>query len=199
MREESYIPFVLICCEGEQTEPQYFNIVIRQRRIKERARVKVIGDKGQHKTLIDEAVLERNKVCQALSLDPEDVEAWAVCDKDQMPYSLAELEGHASKNNIKLAFSDPKFEIFLLQHLSRSATNLNGSQLDRLISKGLQRKGEKSAYDKTDLGSFGRLFDTEPLLLETAITNSHAVLSNKENTPYTTVHLLLARLLEMAP
>ena len=195
--KESSPIYILICCEGKQTEPQYFDIVIKQRRINRgRARVKIVGDKGQHKTLVDEAVIERGKICKQFSLGPEDIETWIVCDKDDMTCTLAELEGYVAKNQMNLAFSDPRFEIFILQHFVRSSTNATGKELEAQISKHLAAKGHKSGYIKNDLVAFRNLFDNEPRLLETAIGNSKPI-SARGETPYTTAHILLERLLTL--
>jgi hypothetical protein len=190
---------LLVCCEGKQTEPQYFNIVVKQRKINVgRAKVKVVGGRGQHQVLIDETAAERERMCRSLELTQAEIEAWAVCDKDQMACSLQELEEYAAKNQINLAFSDPRFEIFLLQHFTRSSTNDRGKGLETLLGKHLESKGHKPGYTKEDLKALYKIFDNEPLLLEAAIENS-GYIQDKDNTPYTTAHLLLARLLAMGP
>lgn len=178
--------YLLICCEGKKTEPQYFGIVIKQRRINRgRANVKVVGDKGQHMTLVNEAAIEREKLGRQFELNLDEIETWVVCDKDRMSCSLEQLEDHAAKNRVKLAFSDPRFEIFILQHFARSSTNATGKALEAQIGKHLAAKGHKHGYNKSDLAILNKLFDADPRLLETAIKNSKPI-SIKGETPYTT-------------
>lgn len=193
-----YPTVVLIVCEGEKTEPQYFDIVTKHRRVHTLTKIEIFGNKGQHKRLIDEAVVTQQQLSKTLGIELDEIEVWAVCDKDEMAISIDELIEYAASHNVQLAFSDPKFEVFFLQHFKRSATNHVGKQLDNLVHKELQKKGVKSGYSKKDLSPLISLLDNEPSLLETAIANcSH--IDNKSNTPFTTTHKLLSRLLDIAP
>ena len=188
---------ILIGTEGKETEPQYFNIVIGRKRIRQRANVMVVGRLGQHKQLVDEIVKLRAVKAANLKISEEDVECWAVCDKDTMNCTLAELEQYASSNNVQLAFSNPCFEIFLLQHLTRSASNLNAKQLAATLTTELRAINPKFKYDKTNLSWFDVLVDSDPEVLDRAIANSNYI-EDVSNTPYVTVHKLLQRLLDTA-
>lgn len=189
---------VLIGTEGKETEPQFFNIVIRRRRINSgRASVHIVKDKGQHKQLINEIVDARATLASKLKIDPSDIECWAVCDKDKMPCTLQELEEYAAVRGVSLAFSDPQFETYLLQHLVHSATNLTGRQLIALLDSELKKRGVTAGYKKTDLSWFDKLLDDDPLSLEFAIHNS-SQMTDKESTPYLTVHNLMQRLIDIA-
>ncbi len=131
---------LLICCEGKQTEPQYFTAVARLYRVAQRVNIRIVGNKGQHRALIDSAVAERLDRSRKYELDLDEIETWAVCDRDQMNSDLAELEAYAETKSIRLAFSDPKFEIFLLQHFKKSSTLLNGRKLDSELTKLFKQK-----------------------------------------------------------
>ncbi len=170
---------------------------MRQRRINSSSRVviEVVGGKGQHERLIDKALIERNKLATKLDISPEDIEVWAVCDRDVMVRTLAVLESYAKKKGVRLAFSDPRFEIFLLQHLTASATNETGKGLEALITKELHKLGINTRYDKTNLVWLSKLLDNDPQRVELAIRNSRRI-NNPKNTPYTNLHILLLRLLE---
>lgn len=193
---------VLVCCEGKETEPQYYELLIKLRRINTgQARVKIVGNKGQHKALLDKANVERQKLGESLDLALDEIEVWAVCDKDKMSCTLSELEEYADKAGVRLAFTDPRFEAYLLQHFTASSTTAAGKALDDLPTKELQKKlkgAKKISYDKTDLGNFKRIFDREPSLIEAAIKNC-TKLEDRTTVPYTTAHALLARLLDLAP
>lgn len=188
---------ILIGTEGKETEPQYFNIVIGRKRIRQRANVMVVGRLGQHKQLVDEIVKLRAVKAADFRISEEDVECWAVCDKDTMECSFAELEQYASSSNVRIAFSNPCFEIFLLQHLTRSSSNLNAKQLAARITAELRIINSKMKYDKANLSWFDVLVDTDPGILDRAIANSNYI-EDVSSTPYVTVHKLLQRLLEMA-
>src|SRR5665811_212521 len=125
---------ILVCCEGSETEPQYIRAVIKQRRINQgRAKVFVRGGRGQHLKLIDNAVTLRAEHSRKLKLRESDIEAWGVCDKDAMTCTLEELEQYAASKQVRLAFTDPSFEVFLLQHFGYSATQSSGRALQQLL------------------------------------------------------------------
>jgi len=188
---------ILIGTEGRQTEPQYFNVVINRKRIRQRANVKVIGALGQHKQLIDEIVILRANKARDLGLVESDVECWAVCDKDTMTCSLSELQEYARSKGVLLAFSNPCFELFILQHLTRSAHNGSVRELEVKITTELKKINRGLSYNKSDLTWFDQMVDSDPQVLERAIQNS-SHLEDPDNTPYLTVHHLLIRLLEMS-
>lgn len=62
---------LLICCEGK-TEKEYFLILKRLYRISA-AQVSVIGEKGQHKTLVDRTIEERDRLYKDARIDQDKV------------------------------------------------------------------------------------------------------------------------------
>lgn len=188
---------ILIGTEGKKTEPLYFNIVIDRKRIRQRANVQVIGSLGQHKQLIDEIVIKRAMKAKEVGIGEGDVECWAVCDKDRMNCTLRELEEYAASKGVILAFSNPCFELFILQHLTLSASNADFAQLKQKINTELRKIRRGLIYDKTDLSWLDDLIDLDPNILIRAIQNCRNM-EDADNTPYLTVHHLLKRLLEMA-
>ena len=187
---------LLVCCEGKETEPQYFTILAKFLRIQRL--VKIVGAKKQHKQLVDEAVIECEKLLREKELALGEVEVWVVCDKDSMPYPLEELEVYARKNNVNLAFSDPMFEIFLLQHFSFSSSPLKGKrELMKLLTKEINKRIPGNTYNPLDLSLFGNIFDEEPIF-EQAVKYCQK-LEDKKSSPYTTCHKLVERLIELAP
>ena len=110
---------LLIYCEGK-TEEAYFNILLDIFRLPRYVKVEVSGQRGQHLALIDNAVKERSRFCEAEGLDTEEAECWAVCDDDGMTCSYTELERYSEERDVHLAFARPQFESFLLQHFEQS-------------------------------------------------------------------------------
>lgn len=185
---------LLICCEGKETECQYFNAIKNQYRISQGSvRVKVIGGLGQHKRLIDESVVHRTQLVEKYGLCDEDIEVWAVCDNDDMSIAYTDLLKYAKENSVKLAFSDPAFEIYLLQHFGFRASTANRAELNNILTRKIGKK-----YNKTDLAWFVDMIYNNPKILQTVIQNCHRI-SNPDNVPLTTVHLLVEKLLKMAP
>jgi len=146
---------LLICCEGKETECQYFNAIKNQYRISQGSvRVKVIGGLGQHKRLIDESVVHRTQLVERYGLCDEDIEVWAVCDNDDMSIAYTDLLKYAKENSVKLAFSDPAFEIYLLQHFGFRASTANRAELNLkdLIPVALKGRVMVKVKGKVEIG-----------------------------------------------
>lgn len=162
------MPLLLICCEGK-TEQQYFQMLQRMFRLPG-ARVFIIGEKGQHKALIDCTAREREKLCAKYGFSVEEIECWAVCDDDGMPGKYAELLAYAEASNIQLAFSRPQFEAFLLQHFEQSGEYRQAALYERLNLH--KEEYEQGPYSKGDLSWLKTAIDKKPKLVNIAIINA---------------------------
>lgn len=187
--------FLLICCEGK-TEKEYFRILMHLYRLPG-TQVLILGEKGQHKTLIDRTVDERDSYCQEHGTDRDEVECWAVCDDDNMRISYTELQQYAEEKDVRLAFSRPQFEAYLLQHFEQSAVHDQKqlySELSRYASEHLH---DTVSYEKANLDWLKDLIDIRPKLVDIAITNAdqHAKQSGRV---FLTVQQLVKRMRELA-
>ena len=111
-------PRVLICCEGQVTEPSYFNGLKREgHNILLHVEVKPGG--RVPKTLVDYDVdLKREAEKTARQQKDENLkydEVWCVFDVDVHPH-LPEAKQKAEANGINAAISNPCFELWLLLH-----------------------------------------------------------------------------------
>lgn len=167
------MPPLLICCEGK-TEQKYFQILKRIYRLPG-ARVSILGEKGQHMALIDNAVEERDRFCEEHGFQTDQVECWAVCDDDNIPWSFKELLGYAERNGVHLAFSRPQFEAFLLQHFEQSS-ECHKKDLYERLSHFKAELGDPSVYDdstKSDLRWLSNAIDDNPKMVDAAIRNAN--------------------------
>lgn len=187
---------ILICCEG-QTEEGYFNAIVKIRRISNTLVPPAKSFGSQHTQLIDICDQERLRASQVNDLSPDDIEVWAVFDKDHWRNGFTSLEQYASQKNVKLAYSDPQFEAYLLQHLSADASRLTGQALESHLSQSMQNAGH-GPYSKGELKWLEKLLDERPKTLEMAILNSNSR-SRRTRSPFLTVHKLTERLLEFEP
>lgn len=111
-------PRVLIVCEGEATELGYFRTMRREVHI--RTLDIEFGESGAvPKTLVERAVAFK-KEAQRLAKRSGDSnllydEVWCVFDRDTHPH-LPEAFQQAQANSIKVAFSNPCFELWILLH-----------------------------------------------------------------------------------
>lgn len=182
---------LLILCEGA-TEQLYFKSIIHHKRISRVLEVQVFSKQGQHKTLIKKCASLRKKKAEELELSENEIEVWAVCDRDARRLAYQALFNYAKAWNVKLAFSDPQFETYLIQHFELKKTKNKRSALIAELETYLTNK-----YQKSDLSWIDKMIDEDPAKLDFAISNSNQ-LSNHTKTPFLTVQHLTERLLEFA-
>lgn len=189
---------LLICCEGK-TEEQYFNILLDFYRLPAYVEVEVYGQEGQHITLIDNTVAKRRDLCKELCISEDEVECWAVCDEDIMPCSYTDLKNIADDHGVRLAFSAPQFEMYLLQHFEQSSET-NKNKVFRKLSEYRKKHGGKGDYDddtKADLTWLETAIDSQPKIVKVAIVNAE-IRDHTTKRPFLTVHELTNRILELS-
>lgn len=182
---------ILILCEG-LTEKLYFDSVVRNKRIARVLSVEVLGKQGQHKALIKKCTEKRKNLAEELGIDEKDIEVWAVCDRDNLKIGYQKLLNYALKNNVELAFSDPQFETYLVQHFEYKRITTKQEQLEADLSAYLG-----VPYNKANLDWFDKMIDEDPAKLNQAVLNSNR-LDNHTKPPFLTVQKLKVRLLELS-
>ena len=109
---------LLIVCEGRVTEPRYFRALRHEYR-NSLVQIDILPEGGVPKSLVEYA-LERVAVARREARRNRDPylnydEVWCVFDVDNHP-NLAEARQQASDNGLKVAISNPCFELWLLLH-----------------------------------------------------------------------------------
>ncbi len=141
----------LIFCEGERTEPDYLTALKRQPVMREAAAVQlsvVPGDnRSKPRTLVSLAIEARQR---AMDEEGEIDEFWCVFDVEwpaNHPH-LDEAITHARRNRIKVAISNPCFELWLILHFQSQTAWMDSDsacalrrRLDASVGKGVD--GEK--------------------------------------------------------
>ncbi len=127
---------LVIFCEGERTEPLYLEALKRQPNVKDVASVdlRIAAEHGMPEVLVSAAIEARDR-----SADEEDEidEFWCAFDVEwpRNHPRLRETVQHARDNGIKMAISNPCFEIWLILHFKR-----HGSWLDNDGARRLRRR-----------------------------------------------------------
>ena len=125
----------LIVCEGEVTERHYFDDL----RILERIPIEIRFIAGATpKTLVEWAVREK-RACGGKDKIYEEI--WVVFDVDTHPF-LAEARQQANDNSIKIAISNPCFELWALLHFQDQSAYIKCAEVRDLCKKHMNR------YDK---------------------------------------------------
>jgi RloB-like protein len=111
-------PIILIVCEGENTEPQYFKGLIRACQ-NPRVEIYVAAEHGVPKTLVETAKVHKNKAESDARREGDENRAydsvWCVFDVDDHPH-VHDAQQMAHDNDIRVAISNPCFELWLLLH-----------------------------------------------------------------------------------
>lgn len=175
----------LIVCEGEKTEPLYFDD------FRVAKSVKVVGIGFNTVSLVQKAIEIRDE-----SEDKFD-QVWCVFDKNSFSNenfnSAIDL---ATRNEIKAAYSNEAFELWYLLHFRYSDSALSRDLYADMLSKFLG-----FSYNKQAPGMYDHLEDRR----SDAIRNAHRLLTSYEphiparDNPCTTVYLLVQALTENEP
>ena len=169
---------ILIVCEGEKTEPNYFK--------KFKVRPVIEGPGMNTVSLVQEAIRLKRQ-------DSYD-QVWCVFDKDEFPVAnfnrALEL---AQQNNIRVAYSNEAFELWYLLHFSYWDTGIHRDKYQEKLS---DKKRLGHPYKKNSEAIFDELYAKQ----KDAIRNAKRLLGEYEpenparNNPSTTVHLLVEQL-----
>lgn len=169
----------LIVCEGEQTEPKYFQAFQVPGLV-----VKIEDARERGRALIAKA--------EQLREEDDYDQVWCVFDRDDLlPRQINEAFQLAEQRSIKIAFSNQAFELWYLLHFDFHNTAITRQDYtDRL------RRKLGHPYVKNSTTMYDRLLGMQP----TAIANAHRLLAlygrwrPAEHDPSTTVHLLVEEL-----
>lgn len=136
--------YFLIVCEGERTEPKYFNY-FRNLLPKELLDTVEISGEGDNTLNIVRKALAYKEERESNILLPNYDEVWAVYDKDDFPneryHRAIEL---ASQNNINSGHSNQSFELWYVLHFEFLHSALHRSDYIKILSKKLGFKYEKN-------------------------------------------------------
>ena len=171
---------ILIVCEGEKTEPNYF----RHFPLPSDSIVEVQGVGANTVGLVEEALRLR----KGARYD----QVWCVFDRDSFPPENfnAALQ-LAEYNNIRVAYSNEAFELWYVLHFDYLDTGISRADYKTSLN---ERLGHK--YEKNSESMYAEIYKRQP----DAIRNAKRLLAQYNPTnpvsdnPSTTVHLLVEQL-----
>lgn len=190
---------ILIVCEGERTEPIYFNALKQERKLSS-VTVKHARGATAPRQVVERAIVLRDERARAARRG-EDVpfdQVWCVVDGDgtgavEAAHVLAEEDRKKcgkKKAGIQIADSMPCFELWLLLHFRyTTAPEDNSSGLEGALSSVIGRPYEKNAPPMEEL-----LPRIEDAVQNAERLANHCEQSNTQN-PHTAVHELVKVLL----
>ncbi|MCP8899268.1 RloB family protein [Gilvimarinus xylanilyticus] len=183
---------VLIVCEGEKTEPHYFNGVKDYYGLNG-ANVEITGECGSDPLSVVSHAKQRYREERDAG-DPFD-KVFCVFDKDAHPNyqgALNQIKQFTPKGALQAVTSVPCFEYWLLLHFgpnTRPYANLPGNSAGAQVLKQLQNY--MPAYTKGTRGVFAELIDQLPFAIANAERALRQAEGNNTDNPSTHIHTLV--------
>lgn len=180
LRDE--IPRYLIVCEGQKTEPRYFEGFRVPVHV---ARIDVVGAGANTVSVVEAAIRYRTEAAYD--------QVWAVFDRDSFtPKRFNRALELARTEGIRVAYSNEAFELWYLLHFDFHDSAMSRKSYAARLTECLGR-----AYRKNDVAMFETLLSRQNI----AIRNAKRLLAGyrphnpETDNPSTTVHLLVEELL----
>jgi hypothetical protein len=131
-------PIILIICEGERTEPGYFDGFARACR-NPRVRIQIAREHGKDPRRLVTTAKEHKKRAEADAKRERDENlvydsVWCVFDVDDHS-NVSDAMQMARDNGLKLAVSNPCFELWLLLHFRDSPGMQHRVMIQQMLSK----------------------------------------------------------------
>jgi hypothetical protein len=172
-------------CEGKVTEPVYFNDVRRT----ERGIIELeIVPGGVPKTVVEKAVeMKKESERKAKQRQDENLRydsVWCVFDVDEHPF-VPEARQQAQANTIRLAVSNPCFELWFLLHFQDQTAHIERSKVQHLCREHMP------GYEKTPLCEVMRPHQAGAIGRATQLERWQESRGNAGGNPSTGVHRLI--------
>jgi len=145
--------YFLIVCEGEKTEPAYFEYIQNMLPRNLLTTIDIRGEGDNTVNVVRKAIAVRDERRKAGA--PRYDEVWAVYDKDDFPasrYNQAVIL--AARNNVKSGHSNQSFELWYVLHFRNLQSALHRTEYIKILSE----KILKAPYKKNDPGIAAFMF-----------------------------------------
>ena len=172
---------ILIICEGEKTEPNYF----RGFRVSS-ARIIIKGLGCDPFSLINFASDEKNI---AKDEGEEYQQVWCVFDRDSFPaQNFNNAINKAKRHGIKVAYSNEAFEIWYILHFNYIDSAISRDQYSTILKKNLGHQ-----YKKNSENMYMELIEMQNNAIKNAkkLLNNYNPIDPETNNPSTNVHKLV--------
>jgi len=189
---------VLIVCEGEKTEPNYFKSLKKELKLTA-VEVEIEGKMcGSAPISVVDYALSLKKDAKRSPIKTEYDVIWCVIDVEApTPHqSLDRAMDKSKANGLKIALSNPCFEYWYLLHFKKTSALMDSNEK---VVKALRRYYH--AYKKNDI----KFFDVIYSKVDFAITNAKLVIKEKHYgkdlrncNPSTDVHKIVEHLRDIA-
>lgn len=175
---------ILIVCEGEKTEPEYFKAF----RISS-AVIKIEGTGANTFSLVQKAIqIQKTARKNRETFD----QVWCVFDHDDFPSeNFNKALELAKKKNFHVAYSNEAFELWYLLHFCYMDSAIHRSAYIKKLENHLKAPYQKNSPDMYDLLLSKQ---NEAIRNATALLSKYQPSNPEQDNPSTTVHLLVQEL-----
>lgn len=198
--------FYLIVCEGEKTEPNYFESLksALPKGVLELTNIDIDGTGKNTLSIVEEAKKLRKKYEEKYLRKIDKV--WAVFDKDSFPaknFNNAIFKGENSKFTINCAWTNEAFELWYLLHFNYYNTGISREQYKKLIEKEINKAAKRNDFKYKKNSTEMYLLLSKYGNLDFAIRNAEKLenlyfdRNYSNHNPCTKVHKLVKELLEL--
>ena len=177
---------IVVATEGELTEPEYLKLFSRIHGDQSIVRVKPVPVGGDPRTVVERAIKELEKLKRDEFAENDSV--WAMFDRDSHP-RFNEAKNLAHGNGIRLAISNPCFELWGILHYQEQDAPIESLECQRKLWQLHPGNNAGSRKIFGDRWAIARYY-------QTAVERASLSLQRRkeegqpEGNPSTTVHLL---------
>jgi hypothetical protein len=187
--------YFLIVCEGEKTEPNYFE-ALENELPRGTVELKIAGTGLNTIGLVNYAIKQRDDALRKYD------RVWAVFDKDDFPAkNFNNAIRKAEANNIQCAWTNEAFELWFLLHFQYVNTGMNREHFKSYLEREIKTKSGNAAYVyfKNDPNTFSILkkYGNQPqaILWAEQLKQKHTDQRYAYHNPCTRVHELIEELI----
>lgn len=191
---------VLIVCEGAKTEPMYWRSLRHALGLRT-VEVEIVGEGAEIIGLVDKAIELRNERIEkskSSNMFAEYDEIWCVVDTEREVDnpSWNNGENRAKENGIRLAWSNPCFEFWLLLHFERIGRSFDGYHAVRKVLKRYIKDYQKNVNYFAKLApSMHQAIERSKAIHQAQWRNTRRII---DKNPATTVHELVESMLSIS-
>ncbi|MDD5091790.1 MAG: RloB family protein [Candidatus Wallbacteria bacterium] len=186
--------YILIVCEGEKTEPNYFNAFQSHEEKRSAKWILEVEGPGYNS---DSLVREAKRLFKDKGLDKKSDVCWVVFDRDNVPKeNFNRAFALAARSDIRTAFSNEAFELWYLLHFNYYDTGMSRSQYSDKLCELLEEKYFKNSdkmYEKL-LPRQGAAIKNAKKLMASRWEKDGRKSNAESDNPSTSVHLLVEEL-----
>jgi len=167
----------LIVCEGEKTEPKYFESFRVPKFVIE------VKGVGMNPTKVVESALDFRK-------EDDYDQVWCVFDRDSFNDFNSAIE-LAKKEGMSVAYSNEAFELWYVLHFDFLNTGIPRSDYQKKLTGKLGHK-----YQKNSATIYDEIIELQPITIKNArrLLTKYNPINPQQDNPSTSVHLLVSEL-----